>query len=186
MSAAVIEPPIALASQPLAGKYLTFVLGHECYGIPVLKVREIIRLCDITPVPQLPPYIKGVVNLRGKIIPVADLRLKFKLASDQNTDLTCIIVVQVASPDNAPTPMGLIVDGVEEVVNLAPADIAPTPDFGAALETDYFLGMGNIKGSVKILLDIDRVVIAVTPEHLRHATSSESLTEKPIHPRARS
>lgn len=144
----------------LAGKHLTFVLGRECYGIPVLKVREIIRHCDITPVPQMPPYIKGVLNLRGKIIPVADLRLKFRLASTANTELTCIVVVQIALPDRSSTLIGLIVDAVEEVLNIAPADIEPTPDFGGAVNADYILGMAKVKGTVKALLDIDRVLAA--------------------------
>lgn len=143
-----------------AGKYLTFILGREAYGVPVLKVREIIRMCDITPVPQMPDYIKGVLNLRGKIIPVADLRLKFRLASDKNTDLTCIVVVQVALPDKTSTMMGLVVDAVEEVVNIGAADIEPTPDFGAEIDTDYILGMAKLKGTVKTLLDIDKVVTA--------------------------
>ena len=155
--------------QHLAGKHLTFVLGHEHYGLPVLKVREIIRLCEITPVPQMPDYIKGVLNLRGKIIPVADLRLKFRLAKVENTDLTCVVVVQVTLPDNTKTMMGLIVDAVEEVVNLTAADIEPTPDFGGAVQADYILGMAKVKGTVKALLDIDRVVSAVSPEELAHA-----------------
>lgn len=147
----------------LAGKHLTFVLGREHYGVPVLKVREIIRLCDITPVPQMPPYIKGVLNLRGKIIPVADLRIKFELAKVENTDLTCIVVVAVNLPDKQSALMGLIVDAVEEVVNLTAADIEPTPDFGTALEADYILGMAKVKNTVKTLLDIDRVVSGVDP-----------------------
>ena len=157
--------PTTLAASPetaaLAGKYLTFVLGREHYGVPVLKVREIIRLCDITPVPQMPDYIRGVLNLRGKIIPVADLRIKFRLAKIDNTDLTCIVVVSVNLPDKSSALMGLIVDAVEEVVNLAAADIEPPPDFGAALEADYILGMAKVKGTVKTLLDLDRVVTAV-------------------------
>jgi len=169
MSTTNIETSADPATHRLAGKHLTFILGRECYGVPVLRVREIIRLCDITPVPQMPAYIKGVLNLRGKIIPVADLRLKFKLASDKNTDLTCIIVVQLALPDRSPTLMGLIVDAVEEVVHLTAADIEPTPDFGAALEADFILGIANVKGSVKTLLDIDKVVTALDPEQL-HGT----------------
>lgn len=148
----------------LAGKYLTFILGHECYGVPVLKVREIIRLCDITPVPQMPDYIKGVLNLRGKIIPVADLRMKFRLAKVENTKHTCIVVVQVLMMDHSVTPIGLIVDAVEEVLNLAGSEIEPPPDFGTVLNTDYVLGMAKVKGSVKTLLDIDRVVNAVHSE----------------------
>lgn len=146
----------------LTGKHLTFVLGHESYGVPVLKVREIIRLCEITPVPQMPNYIKGVLNLRGKIIPVADLRVKFRLADTTNNERTCIVVVQVNLLDKSTTLIGLIVDAVEEVVSLAAADIEPTPDFGGKLETDYILGMAKVKGSVKTLLDIDRVVNAVS------------------------
>src|ERR1017187_3367092 len=121
MATTTLETSSGSATQKLAGKHLTVVLGSEQYGLPVLKVREIIRLCDITPVPQMPDYIKGVLNLRGKIIPVADLRLKFKLASHKNTDLTCIIVVQVSSPDKTFNLMGLIVDAVEEVVNISAA-----------------------------------------------------------------
>ncbi|PAW78262.1 MAG: chemotaxis protein CheW [Pedosphaera sp. Tous-C6FEB] len=158
-----IAPTTTTTAARLAGKHLTFVLGQECYGVPVLKVREIIRHCDITPVPQMPPHIKGVINLRGKIIPVADLRLKFRLAKAETTDLTCIVVVQVASTDRTPTVMGLIVDAVEEVTNITATDIEPTPDFGGAVESDYILGMAKIKGTVKTLLDIDHVVTAVKP-----------------------
>lgn len=161
MPTATLETSSVTPIQRLAGKHLTFVLGREQYGVPVLKVREIIRVCDITPVPQMPEYIKGVLNLRGKIIPVADLRIKFKLASVQNTDLTCIIVVQVSLPGKSSAIMGLIVDGVEEVVNIAAGDIEPTPDFGSALATDYILGIAKIKGSVKTLLDLDKVVMGV-------------------------
>jgi purine-binding chemotaxis protein CheW len=149
------------ATRSLAGKQLTFVLGREHYGLPVLKVREIIRFCDITPVPQMPEYVRGVLNLRGKIIPVVDLRIKFQLASTANTDLTCIIVVQVNHPDKSHTLMALVVDAVEEVVNLTEADIEPTPDFGGAVQADYILGMAKIKGQVKALLDIDAVLHGV-------------------------
>lgn len=158
---AITAPEITTSAVArLAGKYLTFVLGRECYGVPVLKVREIIRLCEITPVPQMPEYIKGVLNLRGKIIPVADLRLKFRLAKIDNTELTCIVVVSVALPDKTASLMGLIVDAVEEVANITAADIEPTPDFGAAIDTDYILGLAKIKNTVKALLDIDKVVTA--------------------------
>jgi len=171
MTANTPVAPTAGSMQTLAGKHLTFVLGREHYGLPVLKVREIIRLCEITPVPQMPDYIKGVLNLRGKIIPVADLRVKFRLSHIENTDLTCVVVVQVSLPDNTKTMMGLIVDAVEEVVNLTAADIEPTPDFGGGFQADYILGMAKIKGTVKALLDIDRVVTAVNPEELAAAVT---------------
>jgi purine-binding chemotaxis protein CheW len=172
MATATVETPNSGIAQKLAGKHLTFVLGREHYGVPVLKVREIIRLCDITPVPQMPDYIKGVLNLRGKIIPVADLRVKFRLASTENTDLTCIVVVQVSLADKSSTLMGLIVDAVEEVANLTAADIEPTPDFGGAVQADYILGMAKVKGQVKALLDIDAVVSAVSPEDIAAAKAS--------------
>ncbi|MBM3845193.1 MAG: purine-binding chemotaxis protein CheW [Verrucomicrobia bacterium] len=143
-------------------KYLTFTLGHESYGIPVLKVREIIRVPDITAVPQMPDYVKGVINLRGKVIPVADLRVKFQLKNIQDTERTCIVVVQVQLPSGSNPLIGLIVDAVEEVVNIPPTDIEPTPDFGAAVDTAYILGMGKVKGAVKTLLDLDRVVTSET------------------------
>jgi purine-binding chemotaxis protein CheW len=144
----------------LAGKYLTFRLGDETYGISVLKVREIIRQTNTTAVPQVPAYIKGVINLRGKIIPVVDLRLKFGLASGDTTEHTCIVVVQVARPDHSRLSMGIVVDDVEEVTNITAQDIEETPDFGVQIDTTYILGMAKIKGCVKALLDIDRVLTA--------------------------
>ena len=154
--AATLEP--GAARQTLAGKYLTFVLQNESYGIEVLKVREIIRNFNITYVPQMPAYIRGVINLRGKIIPVMDLRRRFDFPNIANHDQTCIVVVQVTLPDGKATPMGLVVDGVEEVINLTAADIEETPDFGGQICMDYLLGIAKVKGAVKSLLDIDRVV----------------------------
>lgn len=153
---------IGETSRKLAAKYLTFVLGQESYGIAVLTIREIIRMTDITSVPQMPDYVKGVINLRGKVIPILDLRLKFRLARVEMTERTCIIVVQVNTTAGARMLMGLIVDAVEEVLNIAAGDIEEAPDFGTKLETDYILGMAKIKGKVKTLLDIDRVVSAET------------------------
>ena len=158
MSAQTLEPTSAVACQNLAGKYLTFLLGGESYAIPVLKVREIIRLTNITTVPQMPAYIRGVINLRGKIIPVMDLRLRFGFATVASAEQNCIVVVQVKSPTGEVTAMGLVVDAVEEVAQLAAADIEETPDFGTQVDTDYILGMAKIKGAVKALLDIDRVI----------------------------
>src|SRR5664279_2157514 len=122
-----------VGAQKSAGEHLTFNLQRESYGIDVLKVREIIRLTTITVVPQMPAYVRGVINLRGKIIPVMDLRLKFGFAEAASTEQTCIIVVQVKLPDGKVTQMGLVVDGVEEVANIAGADIEETPDFGGQI-----------------------------------------------------
>ncbi|MBC8095877.1 MAG: purine-binding chemotaxis protein CheW [Akkermansiaceae bacterium] len=157
MSTEQVRPPAA-AGKKLAGKYLTFALQNEFYGIDVLKVREIIRLTQITAVPQMPVYVRGVINLRGKIIPVMDLRLRFGFPDASATEKTCIIVVQVKLPDGKLTQMGLVVDGVEEVVNIAASEIEETPDFGAEISTSYIMGMAKIKGAVKTLLDIDPVI----------------------------
>jgi purine-binding chemotaxis protein CheW len=151
----------------LTGKYLTFNLQAESYGIDVLKVREIIRLTTITAVPQMPAHIRGVINLRGKIIPVMDLRVRFEFDSAANTEQTCIIVVQVKLPDGKATPMGLVVDGVEEVINIAENDIEETPSFGGQICTDYIIGIAKVKGRVKSLLDIDGVVGADTLKSLK-------------------
>jgi purine-binding chemotaxis protein CheW len=140
-----------------SGKYLVFHLGCEEFGIQVLKVREIMGIQGITAVPQMPSYVKGVINLRGKVIPVVNLRLKFGMAEIEHTQRTCIIVVQLQGNKNS-KPMGVIVDGVVEVLTLASSDIEDTPDFGAEVTTPYLLGMAKIKDKVKILLDIDEVM----------------------------
>lgn len=139
------------------GKYLTFELAGEEFGIQVLKVREIMGVQDITAVPQTPGYVEGVINLRGKVIPVVDLRRKFGFAEVEHTQRTCIIVVQV-SGEAGPMLMGIVVDGVSEVLNLTAADIENTPDFGDGVNTPYLLGMAKFKGKVKILLEIDQVL----------------------------
>ena len=150
--------------QHLAGKYLTFLLGNEAYAIPVLKVREIIRMIPITAVPQMPDYIKGVLNLRGKIVPVVDLRLRFGIGTGAVTDRTCIVVVQLQSRAKRELLMGMVVDEVEEVLNINAGDIQETPDFGVSVDTSYILGMAMVKGKVKAILDIQKVVAAETIE----------------------
>lgn len=142
----------------LAGKYLTFSLADESYGVPVLKVREIITMLHITTVPQMPPYVKGVINLRGKVIPVIDLRTKLGLPAAELTDSNCIVVVQIAQAGMEVKNIGLIVDAVQEVANLNLEDIEPPPDFGGAINVEYILGMATLKGNVKSLLDIEKVI----------------------------
>ena len=156
LSAPVHEPP-AVPADARAGKYLTFQLASEEFGIRVLKVREIMGLQDITAVPQTPGYVKGVINLRGKVIPVIDLRLKFGLDAADYTQRTCIIVTQVQG-ESGQILMGVVVDGVSEVVTLSESDIEDTPDFGQDVTAGYLLGMAKVKGKVKILLDIDQVL----------------------------
>ncbi|MCO6437423.1 MAG: purine-binding chemotaxis protein CheW [Phycisphaerae bacterium] len=136
----------------LGGKYLTFLLGGEEYGLEILKVREIIGIMDITKVPQTPSFVEGVINLRGKVIPVIDLRAKFGLERIAYNEQTCIIVVDVGAL------MGIIVDTVSEVHDIVSSDIEPAPSFGSSIDTSFILGMGKVKDTVKILLDIDRVL----------------------------
>ncbi len=143
----------------LAGKYLTFRLRSETYGVPVLKIREILRMMEVTPVPQLPDYIRGVVNLRGKVIPVADLRRRFRLP-DTVEERTCIVVVQVEPPEGSErraVAMGMVVDAVDELVSVAAADIEPPPAFGQGIQTSYILDIAKAKGRVTTLIDIDRI-----------------------------
>lgn len=139
------------------GKYLTFTLANEEYGIGILKIKEIIGMMPITPVPRTPEYIKGVINLRGKVIPVIDLRLRFGLKAVDYTDRTCIIVVEI-SGENGNVLIGIVVDTVSEVLNIKGKDIESTPAFGSKLNTEYILGMAKMEGGVKILLDIDKVL----------------------------
>ena len=139
------------------GKYLTFTLAEEEYGIGILKVKEIIGIMGITTVPQTPDYVKGVINLRGKVIPVVDLRLKFGMEAMEYTERTCIIVVEIEE-DKRKIQMGIVVDAVSEVMNIKAGDIEDTPNFGSRLNTEYILGMAKIGGKVKILLDIGQVL----------------------------
>ncbi len=160
MTAQLLEHPVVAAQaniDPRAGKYLTLRLGREEFGIPVLYVREIMGVQDITGVPGMPSHLKGVINLRGKIIPVVDLRLKFAFPAAPFTQTTCIVVVQVVQEGQLAL-IGLIVDGVCEVLNFAAADIEDAPDFGEDVDTPFVLGIAKYKGSVKILLKIENVL----------------------------
>lgn len=137
----------------LAQKYLTFSLAGEEYGLEILRVREINGLMDITPVPRMPGYVRGVINLRGKVIPVMDLRLKFDMERAEDTKETCIIVVDLDE-----LFMGIVVDRVSEVLDIFENEIDETPEFGVQVNTDFILGMGKTKGKVIILLDIKKVL----------------------------
>jgi purine-binding chemotaxis protein CheW len=141
------------------GKYLTFTLAEEDYGIGILKIKEIIGMMPVTTVPQTPKFVKGVINLRGKVIPVIDLRLKFGMEPMDYTERTCIIVVEIDGTVGT-VQIGIVVDSVSEVLNIKADEIEDTPTFGTRLNTDYILGMAKMEGGVKILLDIDRVLSA--------------------------
>ncbi len=149
------------------GKYLTFTLGEEEYGLEILKVREIIGAMDVTAVPRTPNFIKGVINLRGMVIPVMDLRLKFGMPEAERTEETCIIVVTVGNVD-----MGIVVDKVQEVLDIATSDIEDAPEFGSEVNTEYILGMGKAESRVTILLDIGKVVSREDRESLEAIAGS--------------
>jgi purine-binding chemotaxis protein CheW len=150
------EPRGSELQTSLAGKYLTFALASEEYGLPVLRVREIIKMMEITVVPQVPHYVRGVINLRGKVIAVVDLRLKFNLEAMPAGDRTAIIVVELDLPAGR-TLVGVLVDAVSEVLNVVADEIEPTPTFGDQVDTTFMLGVAKVKGTVKILLDLNRV-----------------------------
>ena len=139
------------------GKYLTFALGPEEYGLEILKVREIIGYMEITAVPQTPVHVKGVINLRGQVIPVIDLRTKFGMEIAEVTEETCIVVVETSQGGHK-FSTGIVVDRVQEVLDISGDNIEDAPKFDSSISTDFILGMGKIGDSVKILLDIDKVL----------------------------
>ncbi|MBF0469405.1 MAG: purine-binding chemotaxis protein CheW [Desulfamplus sp.] len=139
------------------GKYLTFSLAGEEYGISILQVKEIIGMMPITLVPRTPDFVKGVINLRGKVIPVIDLRLRFSMTEGQYTERTCIVVVEITT-DHGEMIIGIVVDSVSEVLGIKEENIEDSPSFGTNLDSEYILGMAKLEGGVKILLDIDKVL----------------------------
>lgn len=155
------------AAEDLAGKYLTFFLSGEEYGLEILKVQEIIGVMAITPVPRTPDFIRGVINLRGRVIVIVDLRLKFGMDTVEDTEETCIIVVQVGG-----VQMGIVVDKVSEVLDIANQEIEDPPSFGADVDSDFILGIGKSEGRVKLLLDIAKVLSDQDQEEMDAAMES--------------
>jgi purine-binding chemotaxis protein CheW len=170
------QPEDALdKSKSAGGKFLTFFLAGEEYGIEILSVHEIIGMMPITSVPGTPEYICGIINLRGKIIPIVDLRSKFGMESKEQTSETCIIVVHVQGVE-----VGIVVDRVSEVLNIAGGDIEPPPSFGKEVNTEYILGIGKSQSKVKILLNIDRVISSDQIVQLQKATGMDSDKEESL------
>lgn len=156
----------------LAGKYLTFMVADECYGLQILKVQEIIRMMPITRVPHVPASVRGVINLRGKVIPVVDMRYKFDLPPIEDTINTCVVVVQVQRTQSKTITMGVIIDAVKEVLQIQDEQIEDVPDFGTSLDTSLILGIGKVSGGVKILLDIDKVLTDAEVVSLNQVTEN--------------
>jgi purine-binding chemotaxis protein CheW len=151
------------------GKFLTFFLANEEYGLEILKVVEIIGMMDVTPVPRTPVFIKGVINLRGKVIPVMDLRIKFGMEAVEQTDETVIIVVNAHNME-----MGIVVDKVSEVLDIASESVEDSPAFGTEVNTEYILGIGKSDGNVKLLLDIDKILTTQDIVEIQSAKSTRS------------
>ncbi len=152
-------------------KFLTLLLGNETYGIPILKVKEIIGMMTITHVPKMPDYLKGVINLRGKIIPVIDLRLKFGMADRDYDDRTCIVVTEIQA-EFGPKLSGLVVDTVSEVLDIAPSSVEPPPSSSQA-EQEFLTGLGKVKDKVVLLVDIDRILTDKEKESITLQTDEE-------------
>lgn len=168
MSTATATPTIPRLAR--AGKYLTFYLASEEYGVEILKVHEIIGMLPITRVPRTPTFVRGVINLRGKVIPIIDLRERFGMRQD-GAEETCIIVVQVRG-----IQLGVVVDKVSEVLNIAEGDIEPTPSFGVEVNTEYLLGLAKSEGRVRLLLDIDRVLSASEADAVQVVPTDDART----------
>lgn len=159
----------------MAGRYLIFKLGEESYGISVLKIREIIQMLPITRIPRTPEYLKGVINLRGKVIPVADLRIKFAFEHADMTERTCIVMVALELPNGREALTGLIVDAVEDVLQIDAEQIVQTPSFAdASISAHFIQGMANVKDDVLMLLDIDNVVAAESMAEVKQDYNRES------------
>ncbi len=156
-------------------KYLTFNLASEQYGVEILKVREIIGLMDITKIPRTPDFVRGVINLRGKVIPVIDLRLKFNMDSIEDTQQTCIIVVDIVQQETQ-MQMGIVVDSVSEVLDIETQSIEEAPQFGSSIVDTHFInGIAKAKGGVKILLNIEKVL---TSEEIQSLSKTASLKKE--------
>ena len=153
-SSGLSSPNSANVAAAGGGKYLNFHLGDEAYSLPILQVREIIRLSPVTPVPRMPAFVKGVINLRGKIVPVMDLRERLNRYSVEYDERACIVVIQASSAGH----FGVIVDSVDDVSNIPQEDIDPPPEFGFELNTEFIMGVAKTKTEVKIILDIHRVL----------------------------
>jgi len=158
-------------------KLLTFSLGDEGYGVSILKVKELIGMLDITPVPKTPVFIKGVINLRGKIIPIMDLRVKFGMTEKEYNERTCIIVIEVQI-NGTQKLLGVVVDMVSEVVTISDEQIEPPPEYGTTSEHNFILGIGKIKDRVVIILDIEEVFLCDEVLKMLDNNNSQLITKE--------
>ena len=156
-AASVLATAAADAKQDAQSQYLTFMLGEEMFALGIAGIREILEYGQVTAVPMAPPFVRGVLNLRGSVLPIIDLAIRFGRSSREQTKRTCVVVVEVTGP-NGRQPIGIRVDAVNEVLDIAPGDIEPAPEFGARLRTDFVVGLGKIEDRFVVILDPDRVL----------------------------
>jgi purine-binding chemotaxis protein CheW len=159
----------SINDDPLASKYLTFFLASEEYGVEILKVQEIICRMPITPVPLTSKYIRGIINLRGKIHPIMDIRVKLGMKQTVINGETCIIVIKTSG-----LMMGILVDKVSEVIKMSSGDIEDTPSFGMDVNSEYLLGVGKTGGRIRLLLDIDKVITAASIINMKKAAGPDN------------
>jgi purine-binding chemotaxis protein CheW len=148
------------------GKFLTFLLGQEIYGLPIKKAKEIIGMMEITHIPKTQSYVKGVINLRGKIIPIVDLRVRFEMTEKAYTERTCIIVIEIDAHESQRL-IGIVVDAVAEVVSIQESDIVPPPSYDAQIEGDFLTGLGKMKDYVIMILEIEKILNREELAHLK-------------------
>jgi purine-binding chemotaxis protein CheW len=151
-----VEEAETNVARGVSSQYLTFKLGDEIFALDVAEVREILDFTSITKVPMTPPFMRGVINLRGSVVPVMDLRLKFSMSETEKTVNSCIIVVEMMM-DGDSVVAGVLADGVQEVIDLEPDQIEPAPRMGTKMDTEFILGMGKYNGSFMMILNIDRI-----------------------------
>lgn len=175
MTASQTSHAPAATAQP--GKYLLFTLAGETYGMSVLSVREIIRCCPVTPVANMPPHIRGVFNLRGRVIPLVDLRSRFGLPVAADHNRTCFVVAEVAAAGGGVRPYAVVVDTVDEVVAYTTDDLVPTPDFGGAIDDRFIAGMARTGGGVTTLIDVDAIASADAPNSPASSSAISPLPE---------
>lgn len=169
MSLATPEPlaPSAAAAAGMPNEFLTFTLGAEEYGVDILKVQEIRGYDTVTRIPDAPDFIKGVINLRGTIVPVVDMRLKFKLGKAEYNDFTVMIILNVAR-----RVVGMVVDGVSDVMQLTPEQIRPAPEFGSAVNARFITGLGALDERMLILIDIEKLMSAADMALMDHSAAA--------------
>ncbi|MCE1241322.1 MAG: chemotaxis protein CheW [Azonexaceae bacterium] len=151
------KAPAAVAGGDAPQQYLTFLLGGEMFAVAILNVKEIIEFGTLTEIPMMPPFIRGVINLRGAVVPVIDLSCRFGGKATEVARRTCIVIVELEQ-DGTRHDIGVMVDAVSEVLEIAAADIEPAPAFGARIRTDFISGMGKVGGKFVIILDVVRVL----------------------------